>query len=73
MTANDKYLLLQCVNLLSPIQMELYLKQTIFLDFFFFFFFFSFLESTSNFEHFKKKDDSHTYFSAERKDCERVG
>ena len=68
LTANDKYPVRDCVNLLSPIQMQLSLKPTIFSNFFV-----PFLESTSNFKHFEKKDDSHTYFSAEITDCERVG
>ena len=42
LTANDNYPVQECWNLSSPIQMELYLKPTIFSDFFV-----SFLESTS--------------------------
>ena len=38
LTANDKYLVLDCVQLSSPIQMQLSLKPTIFADFFFFHF-----------------------------------
>ena len=48
--------------------MELYLKGTIFPDIFF-----SFLESTSNFKHFGKKDDRHTYFISEITECEKRG
>ena len=68
LTANDKYPVRDCVNLLSPIQMQLSLKATIFSDFFV-----SFLESTSNFKHFEKKDDRHTYFISEITECEKRG
>ena len=67
-TANDKYPVLDCLNFSSPNQMELYLKPTIFFDFFV-----SFLESTSNFKHFGKKDDRHTYFISEITECEIRG
>ena len=68
LTANDKYPVRDCVNLLSPIQMQLSLKPTIFSHFFV-----PFLESTSNFKHFEKKDDRHTYFLSEITECERLG
>ena len=68
LTANDKYPVRDCVNLLSPIQMILSLKPTIFPDFFV-----PFLESTSNFKHFEKKDDRHTYFISEIEECEERG
>ena len=68
LTANDNYPVQECGNLSSPIQMELYLKPTIFSDFFV-----SFLESTSNFKHFEKKDDRHTYFISEITECEKRG
>ena len=68
LTANDKYPVQDCVNLSSPIQMQLSLKPTIFSDFFV-----PFLESTSNFKHFEKKDDRHSYFISEITDCERLG
>ena len=48
--------------------MELSLKPTIFSDFFV-----PFLESTSNFKHFEKKDDRHTYFISEITECEKRG
>ena len=67
LTANDKYPVQECVNLSSPIQMQLSLKPTIFSDFFV-----PFLESTSNFKHFEKKDDRHSYFISEITDCERL-
>ena len=63
LTANDKYLVLDYVNLSSPIQMQLSLKPTIVSDFFVLF-----LESISNFKHFGKKDDRHTYFISEIKE-----
>ena len=50
LNANDKYPVLDCVNLSSPIQMQLSLKPIIFSGIFL-----SFLESTSNFKHFEKK------------------
>ena len=68
LTANDKYLVLDYVNLSSPIQMQLSLKPTIVSDFFVLF-----LESISNFKHFGKKDDRHTYFISEIKECEKRG
>ena len=52
----------------SPIQMQLCLKPRIFSDFFI-----SFLESTSNFYHFEKKDDHDWYFISEITDCEKRG
>ena len=48
--------------------MELYLKQTIFADLLV-----SFLETTSNFKNFEKKDDRHSYFISEIRDYERLG
>ena len=68
LTANDNYPVEDSVNLLSPIRMEFYLKSTISSDFFV-----SFLESTSNFKHFEKKDDRHTYFISEITECEKRG
>ena len=68
LTANDKYPVQECVNLSSPIQMQLSLKPTICSDFFF-----RFLESTSNFKDLEKKDDRRSYFILEITDYERVG
>ena len=68
LTANDNYPVQECGNLSSLIQMELYLKPTIFSDFFV-----SFLESRSNFKHFEKKDERHTYFISEIRECEKLG
>ena len=67
-TVNDKYLLLHCVNLSSPIQMQLSLKPTIFPGFFV-----PFLESISNFKLLEKKDDRHSYFISEITDHEKLG
>ena len=68
LTSNDKYRVRDCGNLLCSIQMQLSLKATIFSDFFV-----QFLESTSNFKHFEKQDDSHSSFIWENRHCERVG
>ena len=68
LTANDNCPLEDSVNFLSPIRMEFYLKPTIFSEFFV-----SFLESTSNFKHFEKKDDRHSYFISEITECEERG
>ena len=68
LTSNDKYPVRDCVNLLFPIQMQLSLKATIFSHFFV-----PFLESTSNFKHFEKKDDRHSYFISEIRDSQTLG
>ena len=68
LTANDKCRYRDCVNLLSPIQMKLSLKVRIFPDFFV-----PFLESTSNFKRFEKKDDRHNNFLSEITESERLG
>ena len=67
LTANDKYPVRDCVNFSSPIQMELFLEPTIFSDFFV-----PFLQSTSNFNYFKKTDDRHTYFISEISEYEKL-
>ena len=67
-SANDNYPVQESGNFSSPIQMELYLKPTIFSNIFV-----SFLESTSNFKHFEKKNDRHSYFTSEITDSERLG
>ena len=68
LTANDNYPIQDSGNFSSAIQMHLSLKPKIFSDFFVLF-----LESTSNFEHFEKKDDRHTYFISEITECEKRG
>ena len=55
LTANDKYPFRDRENLLSAIQMEFSLKLKTFSDFLV-----PFLDSTSNFKHFGKKDDRHS-------------
>ena len=57
-----------CKNLQLPIQMQLSEKRKPFSQLFV-----PFLESTSNFKHFEKKDDRHTYLLSEITECERLG
>ena len=68
LTADGKYPVQGCENLQLPIQMQLSEKRKTFSEFFV-----PFLESTSNFKHFEKKDDRHTYFLSEITECERLG
>ena len=68
LTANDNYPLQDSENLSSAIQMHRSLKPKNFSDFFVLF-----LKSTSNFKHFEKKDDRHTYFISEITECEKRG
>ena len=68
LTANDKYPVRNGENFTFPIQMQLSLKPEIFSDCFV-----ASLVSTSNFEHFEKKDDRHSYFISEITDYERLG
>ena len=65
LTANDNYPVWDCENLTFPIQMQLSLKRKTLFDSVV-----PFLESTSNFKHFEKKDDCHSYFIAEITGCE---
>ena len=65
LTANVKYPARFFVNFLSRIQMQLSFKPRVFSDFFV-----PFPKSTSNFKHFEKKDDRHSYFIPEIRDCE---
>ena len=67
LTVNDKYPARDCENFLSPIQTQLSLKPKTFSDYFV-----SFLESTSNFKDFGRKDDCQSYFTSEITDCERL-
>ena len=55
LTADDKHHLLNRGNLAQPVQMQLSQKQKTFSEFFS-----GFYESSLNFEHFQKKDDSHS-------------
>ena len=57
LAANHKYAFRDLENLLSAIEMQLCLKPKTFCDFFFYF-----RESRSNFKHFERKDDRHSYF-----------
>ena len=68
LTANDNYPVGDSGNLLSSIQMQLSLKPNFFSNFLD-----PFLESTSNFTHFEKKDDRHTYFISKFPECEKRG
>ena len=68
LTANDNYPVQDCENLPSPIQMSLSLERN-----FFSHLFVPFLESTSDFKHFEKKGDSHSYFICENRHSERNG
>ena len=53
--ADGKYPVQDCENLQFPIQMQLSQKRKSFSEFVF-----PFLEFTSNFKHFEKKDDCHS-------------
>ena len=55
LTADDKYPVQDCENLPLLIQMQLSEKRKTFSEFFV-----PFLESTSNFERFQRKDDRHS-------------
>ena len=68
LTGDGKYLFQDFQNLSFHIQMQISEKLKIFSEFFV-----PFLESTSNFKHFEKKDGSPSYFILEIRHCERVG
>ena len=55
LTANDKYYVLNRDNLRQPIHMQLSHKQKTFSQFVS-----AFLKQWLNFQHFRKKDDSHS-------------
>ena len=55
LTADDKYFLVNRGNLKEPIQIQIKKKNKTFCQFFC-----SFRKSTFNFEHFQKKDDTHS-------------
>ena len=67
-TANDKYPFRDLENLLSPTQLQLSPKSKALSDFLN-----PFLESTSNFKHFEKEYDRHSYFNTEITGCETLG
>ena len=64
LTADHKYPLRDCENLLFPIQRQLSQKRKTFSGFFV-----PFSESTSNIKHFQKEDDLHSYCISEITDC----
>ena len=66
LSADGKYSLLNRDNFTQPIQMQLSRKQKTFSQFFC-----AFLKSTLNFEHFQKKDDSHSRCISEITDPEK--
>ena len=68
MTAVDKCSLPNTQNLTQPIQKELSQKLKTFSQFFR-----AFSKSGLNFEHFGKKDDTHSLFFSEATACENRG
>ena len=68
LTAYHKYSLCYIWNLQVLHQMQLSKKLKTFPQFFF-----PFLKSSSNFEHFEKKDDIHSQCISEIIDCQRYG
>ena len=68
LSAHGKYSLLNRDNLTQPIQMQLSRKQKTFSEFFC-----AFLKSSLNFEHFQKKDDSHSWGISKITESEKEG
>ena len=68
LSADGKYSLFNRDNLSQPIQMQLAGKQKTFSQLFS-----AFLKSSLNFEHFQKKDDSHSWGISEITDFEKHG
>ena len=66
--ADFKYSLFNRDNLMQPIQMQLSRKQKTFSQFFC-----AFLKSSLNFEHFQKKDDSHSWGISKITESEKQG
>ena len=66
LSGDGKYSLLNRDNLTQPIKMQLSRKQKTFSEFFC-----AFLKSSLNFEHFQKKDDSHSWGFSEITDSEK--
>ena len=64
LTPDGMYPIHDCENLQLPIQMQLSPNRKIFCEFFV-----AFLESTSNFKHFVKKEDCHRYCISEITEC----
>ena len=68
LSADRKYFLFNRDNLTQPIQMQVSRKQKTFSEFFS-----AFLKSSLNFEHFEKKDDSHSWGISEITDSKKHG
>ena len=68
LSADVKYSLFNRDNLTQPTQMEVSRKQKTFSDFFS-----AFLKSSLNFEHFQKKDDSHSWAISKITESEKQG
>ena len=68
LSSDGKYSLLNRDNLTQPIQMQVSRKEKTFSEFFS-----PFLKSTLNFEHFQRKDDSHSWGLSEITDAEKHG
>ena len=68
LSADGKYPVQDCENLLLPIEMQLSKKEKSFSQFFV-----PFLQSTSNFKHFERKDDRHSWCVSEITGCEKLG
>ena len=68
MSADAKYSPLNRDNLTQPIQMQLSQKQKSFSQFFS-----AFFQSSLNFEHFQKKDDSHSWGISKITESEKQG
>ena len=68
LSAYGKYSLLNRDNLTQPIHMQLSRKQKTFSQFFC-----AFLKASLNFEHFQKKDDSHSWGISKITDSEKEG
>ena len=68
LSADGEYYLFNRDNLTEPIHMQVYRKQKTFSRFFS-----AFLKSSLNFEHFQKKDDSHSWGISEITDSEKHG
>ena len=67
LTSDGKYPVQGCENLQLPIQMQLFEKRKKFSEFFV-----PYMDSTSNFEHFERKDDRHSQSISEITDCEKL-
>ena len=66
-TADGKHPVQECHNLQLPIEMQLSEKRKSFSKFFV-----PFLESTSNFNHFEKKDDCHSSCISDIRNCQNL-